>query len=87
MKQIERFNTLIEFVDTGLYAAEEIVKKLDETYSFDHDEVIERYDTEDKAYDVIMHCRLDEDERELVKGYLDNHGFKDSYYLYDRLCD
>ena len=86
-QQTERFNTLIEFIDTGLYAAEEIVKKLDETYGFDHDDVIERYDTENKVYDVIMHCNLSDDQRDLVKDYLDNNGFKDNYYIYNRLSN
>lgn len=87
MKQTERFNTLIEFIDTGLLAAEEIIKKLDEVHPFSHDEVIERYDTEDKVYDVIMHCNLSDDQRDLVKDYLDNNGFKDNYYIYNRLSN
>ena len=88
MKQTERFNTLIEFEpELGLYRCEHIVDVLDERFGFDHDELVERYDHEDKVYDIIMHCQLDEEQRKSVKKYLDSNGCEGLYHFYNRLAN
>ena len=88
MTQTERFNTLIEFeTELAFIRCEAIVAELDKLYNFDHDELVERYDTEDKAYDIIMHCNMDQDMRNSVKEYLDNHGYKGLYHFYNRLAN
>lgn len=93
MKQTERFNTLIEFEpELGLYRCEDIVKELDEELSvylngFDHDKLVERYDSEDKTYDIIMHCQLDSCSIAMIRGYLDACGIKGLYHIYNRLAN
>lgn len=88
MKQTERFNTLIEFEnEVGIIKGLNIVAELDKLYGFDHDELIERYDTENKVYDIIMHCNMDQDMRNSVKEYLDKHGCKGLYHFYNRLAN
>lgn len=88
MKDNYRFNLLLEFEsDRSFMSCEEIVKKMSEDIPFDHDELIERYDREDKAYDYIMHMQADPALETDIRNYLDSNGFKDEYHIYRRLAN
>ena len=89
MKQTERFNHLIEFeTELSFSRCEEIVANLDELFKFNHDELVERYDTEDKVYDIIMHCDWTPGLEKSIKEYLDNCcGLKGLYHIYRKLSN
>lgn len=84
----ERFNHLIEF-DTwvSVIASERIVKQMSEVISFDHTDVVERYDPEDKEFDITMRFRADDGLLKQITTYLDEHNFKGCYTIFNRLSN
>ena len=78
-------NHLLEFdCKVGLMKCEDIVKEMNETIEFYHDEVEEYYDREDREYNITMCFRANDDTLKSIKDYLDKHGFKDRYEIYQK---
>ena len=84
----ERFNHLIEFnTERGLIACEDIISEMDDVITFDHDEVQDWYDREDRTHSICMHFKANDDLLDCIKCYLDSYGFKDQYSIYNKFSN